>query len=312
MTATQIRRRAPVAIPVRAGIGLRPPHYREVLGELPEVGWLEVHSENYFSRGGQPLHFLERARSHYPLSLHGVGLSLGSADALSLDHLVQLKRLIDRFQPGLVSDHLCWGAIGARHLNDLLPLPCTEEALQVVCAHVEQTQEALGRQIIVENVSSYLQFSASVIPEWEFLAAIARRTGCGILLDVNNIYVSSVNFGFDPLRYLDGIPADAVQEIHLAGFDTASVAGGAGGVVLIDTHGKHVAGPVWNLYGEALSRLGPLPTLIEWDTDIPPLETLLREAAKAQEIMDEWTQQTDRSLSRGAGEGRVRADALAA
>jgi uncharacterized protein (UPF0276 family) len=288
MNEIEGRRRSRAAIPAQVGIGLRPPHYRQLLSERPAVGWLEVHSENYFSRGGQPLHFLERARSHYPLSLHGVGLSLGSVDGLSMDHLTHLKRLIERFEPGAVSDHLCWGAIGGRHLNDLLPLPYTDEALDVVCAHVDQAQIFLGRQLLIENVSSYLQFSASTIPEWEFLAAVARRTGCGILLDVNNIHVSSVNHGFDPLRYLDAVPAAAVREIHLAGFDTVPVAGGTGGSVLIDTHGKRVAGPVWNLYGEALSRLGAVPTLIEWDTDIPPLATLLEEARKAQDILDEW------------------------
>jgi hypothetical protein len=270
------------AIPVRAGIGLRTPHQRQVLAERPDVGWLEVHSENFFARGGQVLNVLERARSHYPLSLHGVGLSLGSADPLSAEHLSLLKGLVQRFEPGLVSDHLCWGAVGGRHLNDLLPLPYTEEALAVVCRNVGAAQEVLGRQILVENVSSYLQFCESSIPEWEFLAEVARRSGCGILLDVNNIYVSSVNHGFDALAYLDAVPPQAVQEIHLAGFDS-------NGACLIDTHGKPVHGPVWNLYGEALSRLGPVPTLIEWDTDLPALEILLGEARKAQEILDQWT-----------------------
>jgi uncharacterized protein (UPF0276 family) len=274
------------ALPLQAGIGLRAPHYREVLRDRPPVGWLEVHSENYFSRGGQSLHFLEQARAHYPLSLHGVGLSLGSADGLERDHLQRLKALVDRFAPALVSDHLSWGMIGGRHLNDLLPLPYTEEALAIVCAHVSQTQDFLRRQILVENVSSYLQFCESAIPEWEFVAAVARRTGCGLLLDVNNIHVSSVNHGFDPLRYLDAMPAHAVQEIHLAGFDAVQL--DTGGQVLIDTHGRPVAGPVWNLYGEALSRTGPVPTLIEWDTDVPPLAVLLDEADRAQAILDEW------------------------
>jgi uncharacterized protein (UPF0276 family) len=266
---------------MRAGIGLRTPHVRQVLTEQPDVGWLEVHSENFFARGGQVLHVLERARNRYPLSLHGVGLSLGSTDPLSREHLRALKTLVERFEPALVSDHLCWGMVGGRHLNDLLPLPYTEEALGVVCRNVATTQEYLGRQILVENVSSYLQFSDSSIPEWEFLAAVVRRTGCGILLDVNNIYVSSVNHGFDALAYLDAMPPREVQEIHLAGFDS-------NGVCLIDTHGKPVHGPVWNLYGEALSRLGPVPTLIEWDTDLPALEILLGEAHKAQDILDEW------------------------
>jgi uncharacterized protein (UPF0276 family) len=265
-----------------AGIGLRAPHYREILDSQPDVGWLEVHSENYFGRGGQPLYYLERMRERHPLSLHGVGLSLGSADGLRHSHLVQLKALADRFEPALVSDHLCWGAIGARHLNDLLPLPYTDEALDVVCANVTRAQDFLRREILVENVSSYLQFSASRIPEWEFIAEVARRTGCGLLLDVNNIYVSAINHGFDPLRYLDAIPASAVHEIHLAGFDS-------NGLCLIDTHGKPVAGPVWNLYGEALSRVGPVRTLIEWDTDVPPLAVLLDEARKAQDILDQWS-----------------------
>ncbi|HEY3246598.1 MAG TPA: DUF692 domain-containing protein [Phycisphaerae bacterium] len=284
------RRPARAELPPRAGIGLRAPHYREVLETRPDIGWIEVHSENYFGRGGQPLHYLERARSHYPLSLHGVGLSLGSADGLRHAHLAQLKALVERFEPSLVSDHLCWGAIGERHLNDLLPLPYTEAALDVVCANVVRAQEFLGREILVESVSSYLQFSDSTIHEWEFVGEVARRTGCGLLLDINNIYVSAVNHGFDALGYLDAIPAHAVREIHLAGFDS-------NGMCLIDTHGKPVAGPVWNLYGEALTRLGPIPTLIEWDTDLPPLAVLLQEAAKAQEILNQWTMEATDALA---------------
>jgi len=281
MNRATVTRTVSPTVPVRAGIGLRAPHQRQILAEQPDVGWLEVHSENYFARGGQVLHFLERTRSLYPLSLHGVGLSLGSVGGLSDHHLSMLKTLVNRFEPGLVSDHLCWSAAGGRHLNDLLPLPYTEEALSVVCRNVAAAQEYLGRRILVENVSSYLQFSDSSITEWDFVAEVARRTGCGILLDVNNIYVSSVNHGFDPLVYLDRMPAAAVEEIHLAGFDS-------NGACLIDTHGKRVHGPVWNLYGEALSRVGPVPTLIEWDTDLPALEVLLDEAQKAQDILDAW------------------------
>ncbi len=268
-------------VPASAGIGLRAPHYREILDNRPAIGWLEVHSENFFGRGGQPLHYLERVRDLYPISLHGVGLSLGSADGLRHSHLAQLKALVERFEPALVSDHLCWGAIGKQHLNDLLPLPYTEEALQVVCANIGRAQDFLGRDILVENVSSYLQFSDSRIPEWEFVAEVARRTGCGLLLDVNNIYVSATNHGFDAMRYLDAIPAYAVREIHLAGFDS-------NGLCLIDTHGKRIAGPVWDLYGAALSRVGAVPTLIEWDTDLPPLSVLLDEAGKAQQILHQW------------------------
>lgn len=267
-------------IPARAGIGLRAPHYRELLDTLPAVGWLEVHSENYFGEGGQPLHYLEQARSHYPLSLHGVGLSLGSTDELNRTHLGKLKRLAERFEPALVSEHLCWCSAGGRYLNDLLPLPYTEEALALVSRHIDEAQTFLGRRILVENVSSYLQFAHSTLPEWEFLAEAAARSGCGILLDVNNIYVSAVNHGFDADCYLESIPAEVVGEIHLAGFDS-------NGECLIDTHGKPVADEVWALYRRAVRRFGRVPTLIEWDTDIPPLAVLLDEASKADAILTE-------------------------
>ena len=268
------------AVPARAGVGLRAPHYREVLATRPDVGWFEVHSENYFGDGGQPLHFLERVRAHYPISLHGVGMSLGTAEALDGEHLRRLKALIERIEPGLVSEHLCWSAIGGRHLNDLLPLPYTEEALAVVCAHVDEAQDFLGRQILVENVSSYLRFSHSTIDEWDFVAEVAARTGCGVLLDVNNIYVSACNHGFDARGYLRAIAPRAVGEIHLAGFDRLDG-------LLIDTHGNRVCADVWQLYREAVERCGPVPTLIEWDTDLPALAVLLDEAAIAQNILEE-------------------------
>ncbi len=267
-------------IPVRAGVGLRAPHYHAVLETLPDIGWFEVHSENYFGLGGQPLYFLEQVRSHYPISLHGVGLSLGSADPLDVKHLARLKALVERFEPGLVSEHLSWGAIGGRHLNDLLPLPYTEEALAVVCAHVSQTQDFLGRQILIENISSYLQLAGSTRDEPAFIAEVAKRTGCGILLDVNNVYVSSINLGFDPVAYLHAIPDQLVGEMHLAGFDQS-------GDILIDTHGRSVAAPVWALYRQALERFGPVPTLIEWDTDLPPLPVLLAEAKIADACLGE-------------------------
>ena len=270
----------PNLIPARVGVGLRAPHYREVLSTLPKVGWFEVHSENYFGAGGQPLYFLEQVRNHYPLSLHGVGQSLGSTDALNRAHLKKLKNLIQRFEPGLVSEHLCWGSVGGRYLNDLLPLPYTDEALAHVSDRIREAQDYLGRRILIENVSSYLQFAHTTIPEWEFLAAVSARSGCGILLDVNNIYVNAVNHGFDALRYLDAVPADAVEEIHLAGFDS-------NGSCLIDTHGKPVTDEVWVLYEEALARFGSKPTLVEWDTDIPPLATLLNEAAKAERRLEQ-------------------------
>jgi len=266
-------------LPPREGIGLRAAHYRELLATRPNVGWLEVHSENYFGAGGQPLHYLERAREHYPLSLHGVGLSLGSVGPLDREHLRRLRALAQRMEPAVVSEHLCWGSFGGRHVNDLVPLPYTEEALEVVSAHIREAQDFLGREILIENVSSYLQFAHSTIPEWEFLVEAARRGGCGILLDVNNIYVSSANHAFDAARYLGAIPAPLVREIHLAGFDR-------GPDCLIDTHGTRVAEPVWSLYRKALDRFGRVPTLIEWDTDIPDLAVLVEEAHKARTMME--------------------------
>src|SRR5574337_66612 len=277
---SDFRRAAPNRIPRRAGIGLRTPHYREILATRPDIGWVEVHSENYFCDGGQPLHFLDRIRRDYPVSLHGVGLSLGSVGPLDAGHLARLKRLVARVEPGLVSEHLSWGAVGGRHLNDLLPLPYTEEALAVVCRNVQQTQEALGRRILVENISSYLRFRHSTIPEAEFIAQVVARTGCGLLLDVNNVFVSAANHGFDARAYLAAIPAAAVEEIHLAGHDRA-------GELLVDTHGSRVAAPVWALYRQTVIRLGPVPTLIEWDTDIPPLSVLLDEMRHADRVMEE-------------------------
>ena len=268
---------APAAL---AGVGLRAPHYRELLDTRPALGWLEVHSENFFGEGGQPHWFLERLRAQYPLSLHGVGLGLGSVDALSTDHLDKLARLIERYEPFVVSEHLCWSASGGRHLNDLLPLPYTEEALAHVCTRVSQVQDRLGRALLVENVSSYLRFRHSTIPEWEFVAEVTRRTGCALLLDVNNVYVNAVNHGFDASDYLAAMPAAAVQEIHLAGFETTPQ-------LLIDTHGHPVSEAVWALYRETVARIGPRPTLIEWDTDIPPLAVLLGEARRADAILGE-------------------------
>jgi uncharacterized protein (UPF0276 family) len=262
-----------------AGIGLRSPHVQQVLSTRPAVPWLEVHSENYYVDGGPALAALDRIRANYPLSLHGVGMSLGGADPLDRAHLAKLARLIERTEPALVSEHLCWSGIDGRHLNDLLPLPYTEEALVHVCARIAEIQDYLRRDILVENVSSYFAFADSTIPEWEFVAAVARRTGCKLLCDVNNIYVNAINHGFDADAYLAALPREAIAEIHLAGFD-------ASGPCLIDTHGAPVAADVWALYRRALARFGPVPTLIEWDTDIPPLSTLLAEAATAQAMLD--------------------------
>jgi len=266
-------------IPVKAGIGLRPPHFKRVLEERPPIPWFELHSENFFCAGGEMPRLLEAVRCNYPLSLHGVGLSLGRADGPDREHLGKLQQLIQRFAPALVSEHLCWGAIGERHLNDLLPLPYTEEALDFLVPHVQAAQEFIGRQLLIENVSSYLSYRHSTIPEWEFITALAQRSGCGILLDVNNIYVNSVNHGFDAHTYLRAIPSQAVGEIHLAGFTRKE---NLPVELLIDSHSRPVADEVWSLYRETLAHLGPVPTLIEWDQDIPELEMLLAEAAKAQ------------------------------
>lgn len=264
--------------PLRAGIGLRTPHYRAMLDSQPPVSFVEVHSENFFGDGGQPLRYLSRFREDYPVSTHGVGLSLGSADALDPEHLRRLKRLVDWIEPTLVSEHLCWVSVNGRFLNDLLPIPYTEEALEHVIGQIGRLQDFLGRQVLVENVSSYLQFAESTIPEWEFVREVARRAGCRLLLDVNNIYVNAINHGFDANVYLDAIEPGSVGEIHLAGFQDT-------GEVLIDTHGSAVSDAVWRLYERAIAHLGPVPTLVEWDTDIPALDVLLAEAGKADRLL---------------------------
>jgi uncharacterized protein (UPF0276 family) len=259
-------------------VGLRTPHYPEFIGSRPDAAWLEVHSENYFG-DGPGVAVLEKIRADYPISLHGVGLSLGSADVLDSHHLKQLQQLITRISPSLVSEHLCWGALGSRHLNDLIPMPYSNEALELMCERVDETQEFLGQRILIENVSSYLRWQNEAFSEWDFVATLAKRTGCGLLLDVNNIYVSAINHGFDARQYLAAIPADNVLEIHLAGHETQHGC-------LIDTHSRPVCDEVWQLYRDAIQLFGAKPTLIEWDSDIPPLETLLAEASKARYILE--------------------------
>ena len=266
-------------VPAGAGIGLRAAHVRDVLSMRPRTPWFEVHSENYFADGGPALAALARIRADYPVSLHGVGLSLGSTDPLDGAHLAKLQRLIARVEPSLVSEHLCWSSVDGRHFNDLLPLPYTREALEHVCARVSRVQDVLGRELLVENVSSYLAFADATMPEWEFVAALAHRTGCRLLLDVNNVYVNAVNHGFDPDAYVAALPAAAVAEIHLAGFETTAAG-------LVDTHGAPVAQDVWDLYARTLARLGPRPTLIEWDTAIPAFAVLEGEAATAQRHLE--------------------------
>jgi uncharacterized protein len=262
---------------LRTGIGLRATHHQDVIARGPGVGWFEAHSENYFGRGA-PREVLEKVRRDYPLSLHGVGLSMGSTDDLDAHHLGEIVRLTRELQPMFVSEHLSWGSADGRFTNDLLPLPCTEEALSHMVTRVLQVQEVLGREMLIENVSSYLQFAHSQIDEWDFLAALAKRSGCGLLLDLNNVYVSAMNHGFDALHYLDRIPREHVREIHLAGHSVHTVGGCE---IRIDTHSAPVCDAVWSLYSATLERFGPVPTLIEWDTDIPPLDDLVAEARKA-------------------------------
>lgn len=267
-----------------AGIGLRHAHYKDVIESKPAVGWLEVHPENYFG-GGAHRHYLTKARELYPVSFHAVGLSLGSAERVSRSHLQQIKDLISIYEPFQLSDHASWSMSGNAHLNDLLPLPYTEETLAVLCRNINETQEFLGRRILVENPSTYLAFKSSTMPEWEFMNEAARRTGCGILLDVNNIYVQSRNHGFDASEYLRGIEGRHVGEIHLAGHTEQETADGA--TVLIDTHDSLVRPEVWDLYGFAIERFGSVPTLIEWDQNFPPLSTLAAEAGRAAAIIRE-------------------------
>ena len=265
-------------IPAQAGIGLRGPHLRQVLDTRPDVAWFEVHSENYFAPGGRAVLELDAVRRDYPLSLHGVGLSLGGSDPLDDRHIDDLKRAIARYAPALVSEHLCWTAAGMQHFHDLLPLPYTEEALHHVSGRIAEAQARLGRHLLIENVSSYLEFEHSTIPEWEFLREVAARSGCSILLDVNNIYVSAVNHGFDARRYIDAIPAEAVGEIHLAGHVAKDIEGTP---LLIDSHSRPVTDAVWELYAYALEKVGPKPTLIEWDSELPVFAVLQAEALKA-------------------------------
>jgi uncharacterized protein (UPF0276 family) len=261
-------------LPPDAGVGLRAPHVNHVLAHRPAMPWFEVHSENYFADGGGALAALDAVRAAWPVSLHGVGLSLGSTDPLDRDHLSKLARLARRIEPAAISEHLCWSSVGGRHFSDLLPLPCTREALDLVSARVAQVQDALARPILLENISSYWMFPEQAMPEPEFMAQLVARTGCGILLDVNNLYVNQLNHGIDAAACIAATPRGAVGEIHLAGFD-------ASGRWVVDTHGAPVAPEVWTLYEAAIERFGPVATLIEWDTDLPAFEVLEREAATA-------------------------------
>jgi uncharacterized protein (UPF0276 family) len=268
----------PGPIPARAGIGLRAAHHAALLRDRPPIAWLEAHSENYFACGGAQRDTLDALRGSYPLSLHGVGLSLGSTDPLDEAHLRKLGALIRRTEPALVSEHLSWSSVDGIFLNDLVPLPYTEEALRHVVGRVSQVQERLGRRLLIENVSSYLRFADAQLEEWDFLATLASQADCLLLVDVNNIYVSARNHGFDAERYLAALPPSRVRELHLAGH-TVNRHGSR--EILIDTHSAPVCDDVWRLYEHALALYGPTPTLIEWDSEIPALDVLIAEADKA-------------------------------
>jgi uncharacterized protein (UPF0276 family) len=259
------------------GLGLRVDHYETILNSEPAVDWFEILSENYLVPGGKPLHYLDRIRERFPLVMHGVSLSVGSTDPLDHDYLKQLKALATRVCPAWISDHLCWTGVHGKNMHDLLPLPYTEEAIGHVAARVREVQDILGRRILLENVSSYVSYAQSQLSEWEFLSAVCERADCLILLDINNIYVSSVNHEFDPLTYIAGVPGERVRQFHLAGHEDH-------GHYIIDTHDHPVPDPVWGLYAEALRRFGPVSTMIERDDNIPPLDELLAELDQARRI----------------------------
>jgi hypothetical protein len=263
-------------LPAAAGIGLRSPHVAEVLAARPALPWLEVHPENYLG-GGPAARALDALRRDYPVAFHAVGLSVGSAAGVDRRHLERIRALAERVEPAVVSEHLAWSQVGGNYLNHLLPLPYTEESLATVCRNVDEVQSVLGR-VLVENPSAYLRFAGSTIPEAEFLTEMVRRTGCGLLCDVNNVHVTAGNLGLDPIAYLDALPAAAVGEVHLAGHSVNDVGGRP---FLIDDHGAPITSEVWSLYEHALRRFGAVPTLVEWDTDIPPLEVLVGEARSA-------------------------------
>jgi uncharacterized protein (UPF0276 family) len=265
------------ALPPGCGIGLRKEHFDTVLGERPEVPFFEVITENFLVDGGRPLEVLDRIRRDYPIALHGVSMSLGSAEPLDPGYLRRLKALVGRVEPSVVSDHLCWTGVGGHNSHDLLPLPRTEEAARATARKIRRAQEALGRRILIENISSYVEFEASAMSEAEFLEAIVEEADCGILLDVNNLYVNARNHGVDAVQFLDRLPAGRVGQMHLAGHEDH-------GELVIDTHDHPVADAVWALYRSAVERFGAVPTLIEWDAKIPPFEVVLEEAGRAEAL----------------------------
>jgi len=276
------------SLPDRAGAGLKADHFDHILEQRPGVGWFEVHAENYMGAGGPAHHYLERIRRDYPLSVHGVGLSIGSDEPLDAEHLQRLKEVVDRYEPGMFSEHLAWSSHGGVFFNDLLPLPYTPEAVARVSEHIDQVQETLGRGMLLENPSTYVAFESSTLGEIEFLHEVARRTGCGLLLDVNNVLVSATNHGYSASEYIDAFPLERVGEIHLAGH--APDKDDQGRDLLIDAHDRPVADEVWALFEYVLASTGPLPTLIEWDNDLPEWPVLFQEARTADRILAGYRQ----------------------
>lgn len=268
------------SLPNLPGVGYKPQHFSAIMADADPVGWLEIHAENYMGTGGRPLAQLRHLSERFPLSVHGVGLSIGGEGDLDPDHLARLKRLCDWLQPASFSEHLAWSTHDSAFLNDLLPLPYTAATLERVCAHIDQVQEVLGRPMLLENPSSYLAFSESTLEEPDFLREVSRRTGCGLLLDVNNVFVSATNLGYDPRGYVDAFPLDKVGEIHLGGHDEDEHETGA--PLLIDSHGREIVDPVWALLDYTLDLSGPKPLLIEWDTDVPDWPVLAQEVERAQ------------------------------
>ena len=275
--------RVAASIPPRAGIGLKPQYYRQILERRPALGFFEIHAENYMGAGGLPHHYLTRIRENYPLSLHGVGLSIGACRPIDRAHLERLRQLVERYEPGLFSEHLAWSTHEDAYLNDLLPVPYTKATLTRVCDHIDETQVAVGRNMLLENPSTYVTFEESVMSEIDFLKEVVRRTGCGLLLDVNNVFVSGSNHNYDPLAYVDAFPVEHVGEIHLAGYDQQL--DDAGASLIIDAHCSPVTDPVWALYVFAVERTGPVPTLIERDANVPSFSELASEAARADAVL---------------------------
>jgi uncharacterized protein (UPF0276 family) len=266
-----------------AGIGLRLPHLAEVVATRPDVGWLEVHPENFVANP-HAMELLMDLSRRYPISVHTVGISIGSAEGIDRAHLRRLRALVDAVDPVLVSGHLAWSTSGGVYLNDLLPLPYDESALLTVAAHLDGVQDGLGRPYVIENPSSYMAFTTSTMTELEFLNELVRRTGCQLLCDVSNIYLSGHNMGYDPYRFIDGLPVEAITELHLGGFTPEEDEASAGGTLLVDTHATMIAGPVWDLYRHAIRRFGAQPTIVEWDNDLPPLATIVSEAVRADQV----------------------------